>query len=378
MRLSFLIMGCTVFSLLAQAQELRTRNVILVTLDGVRWQEIFEGADSAILFNPEYVKAKSKNLIIGEFWDPNPLERRKKLFPFLWNTVATNGQLMGNRNYDNFVNCTNPHWFSYPGYSEMLVGFVDRDVRSNDKVDNPNATVFEFINSQKEFEGRVAAFSTWDTFPFILREETSCVPVNSGFEPATGALTEKEQMLNELQHLIRNPYGSRYDAFTFYLALEYLERERPRVLLISLDETDEHTHGGRYDEYLRSANTADHMLAKLWTWVQAQPDYKDQTTLIITTDHGRGKGAKNSWKNHGRLAFGSGQIWIAAIGPDTPNMGELKFPFQVYQKQIAKTISAFLGHEYENVKPVGEVIEVLFYTPELRASLLSEMHTREE
>ncbi|MCK6618728.1 MAG: alkaline phosphatase family protein [Cyclobacteriaceae bacterium] len=369
MRCNHLVFFISLFSVLAHAQELKTKNVILITLDGVRWQEIFEGADSAILFNPEYVKAKNKEILIDTFWSSNLHERRRKLFPFLWNTVASQGQLLGNRNYYNFVNCANPHWFSYPGYSEMLVGFVDRKVRSNDKVDNPNATVLEFIHNHKQYQGKVAVFSTWDTFPFIIREETSGIPVNAGFEPARGDLTDKEIMLNELQQLISNPFGSRYDAFTFYFALEYLNRERPRVLFISFDETDEHTHGGRYDEYLLSAHRADAMLATLWNWLQSQPDYKDQTTLLVTTDHGRGKGAKHAWRNHGRLAFGSGQIWIAAIGPDTPDLGELRFPNQLYQKQIAKTLAAFLGLEYENIMPVGDVIDVLFYTPQYRASV---------
>ncbi len=298
---------------------------------------------------------------------------KEKTFPFLLGNNWCKGQLFGNRNYGSALNCSNPHLFSYPGYSEMLVGFVDRRTKSNDKIENPNYTVLEFINDHQAFENKVAAFATWDVFPYILREEKSGILVNAGREPVTGELNEKEIMLNELQELVRNSTSSRYDAFTFYLAMEYLDRERPKVLFISLDETDQHTHKGRYDEYLKSANRADVKIAKLWSWIQSQPDYKDQTTLLITTDHGRGKGAKNGWKNHGRLAFGSSQMWLAAIGPDTPDLGEIRFPHQVYQKQIAKTIAAFLGLNYVNEQPVGEAIDILFFTPELEASLQEEV-----
>ncbi|HEU5291870.1 MAG TPA: phosphoglyceromutase [Cyclobacteriaceae bacterium] len=368
-RISFTL-GLLLFSILAVSQGLKTKNVIIVTLDGVRWQEVFEGADSSILFNADYVHdQKVKN----QFWDKTPEERRNKLFPFLWNTIGVQGQLYGNRNYESDVNCSNPYFFSYPGYSEMLTGMVDLDVNSNGKIENPNYTVLEFINDQKLYENKVAAFTTWDVFPYILREEASGIPVNAGKESTTGMLSEKEVMLNELQELIQNPHGSRYDAFTFYLAMEYLNRIRPNVLFISLDETDEYTHKGKYDEYLKSAHKTDIMLAKLWDWIQSQPDYKDQTTLLITTDHGRGKRAKKGWTHHGLHVIGSGQIWLAAIGPDTPDLGEIRFPYQVYQKQIAKTIAAFLGLNFVQDKPVGEAIDLLFITPELEASTKSEV-----
>lgn len=368
-RISFTL-ALLLFSILTIAQGLKTKNVVIVTLDGVRWQEVFEGADSAILFNPQYVHDQK---VKKQFWHKDAEERRNKLFPFLWNTIGAQGQLYGNRNYENAVNCSNPYFFSYPGYSEMLTGMVDLDVNSNGKVENPNYTVLEFIHSEKLYENKVAAFTTWDVFPYILREEVSGIPVNAGRESVTGMLSEKEIMLNELQDLIQNPKGGRYDAFTFYLAMEYLERMRPNVLFISLDETDEHTHKGKYDEYLKSANKTDRMIAKLWNWIQSQPDYKDQTTLLITTDHGRGKRSKKGWTHHGLHVIGSGQIWLAAIGPDTPQLGEIRFPYQIYQKQIAKTIAAFLGLNFTQDRPVGEAIDLLFMTPELEASMKEEV-----
>ncbi|MCX7638552.1 MAG: phosphoglyceromutase [Cyclobacteriaceae bacterium] len=349
------------------AQQTHSRNLILITLDGLRWQEVFEGADSALLFNDEVVKDKS---VRQQLWHSDFRKRREMLLPFFWKVIARDGQLLGNRKYGNQINCANPHWFSYPGYSEMLTGVVDGRVRSNDTLENVNATVLEFIHGHEDYTGKVAAFTTWDVFPYILREKKSGVPVNAGDEKATGDLSDAEILLNELQDLIPNPHGSRFDAFTFFLAFEYLKRANPRVLFIGMDETDEHAHGGRYDDYLKSAHRADYMLQRLWNWIQSHPQYRDQTTLLITTDHGRGKGARHAWRSHGRLTFGSGQIWLAAIGPDTPPLGELKFPYQVYQKQIARTLAAFLGLDYRpDRKAVAEPIDILFYSPELEASL---------
>jgi hypothetical protein len=287
------------------------------------------------------------------------------LLPFFWNIIGTEGQLYGNRNVGNRVNCANPYWFSYPGYSEMMTGFVDKGIRSNDKKENPNSTVLEYIHKQPEYTGKVVVFSTWNVIPYIVRAQASGIPANAGEEHASGdTLTDSEMLLNELQPMLKNHYGERYDAFTFYYAFEYLKRERPHVMFISFDETDEHGHGGRYDEYLKSAHHTDRMIGLLWNWLQSQEQYKGKTTLLVTTDHGRGQAARKGWKNHGRLIPGSNQMWFAVIGPDTPALGEMKNVGQYFQKQVAKTIAAFLGMQYENTEPVGPVVESMF-VPEL-------------
>ncbi|HEY9047536.1 MAG TPA: alkaline phosphatase family protein [Ohtaekwangia sp.] len=356
----------------ALAQERQTENVIIITLDGFRWQELFAGADSSLIYEKDYVHDKS---VLEKFWDSSPVARRQKLMPFFWNVIGAEGQLYGNRELGNRVNCANPYWFSYPGYSEMMTGFVDNGIRSNDKKENPNATVLEYIHKQKEYTGKVAVFSTWNVIPYIVRAQAHGIPANAGEEHAIGdTLSDCEMLLNALQPILKNGHGERYDAFTFFYAFEYLKRERPRVMFISFDETDEHGHGGRYDEYLKSAHHTDRMISQLWQWLQSQEDYKNKTTLLITTDHGRGHISRKAWKNHGRLIPGSSQMWFAVIGPDTPVLGEMKNEAQYFQKQVAKTAAAFLGIHYENTEPVGEVIESMFIPELLSDSRIMDLH----
>lgn len=358
MRKVFLVLSLLVcHSLFGQDQK--TRNLIIITLDGFRWQELFEGADQRIILNDRYVDDANA---IQRFQGVSHEERRQKLMPFFWNVIAKEGQLYGNRNLGNKVNCKNWHLLSYPGYSEMLVGFVDRKVSSNDKRTNPNSTVLEFVNSHESFHQRVAAFATWDVFPYILREKESSIYVNAGNELAQGNLTVQEQWMNDHNDQLKKENGSRYDEFTFHYALQYLTRERPRLMFIGFDETDAHAHGGDYDGYLKAAHHADKMIRQLWNWIQSQPDYKDQTTLLITTDHGRGNG-KNTWKNHRLLATGSRHIWFAVLGPDTPSFGEMNLKTTFYQKQVAKTVAAFLGLPYVHRKPVGDVVQTMLAIP---------------
>ncbi|HZY82686.1 MAG TPA: alkaline phosphatase family protein [Cyclobacteriaceae bacterium] len=353
--LSFLLL---LLSSTAFAQK--TENVILITLDGYRWQELFTGAEQRLM-SKEYLATDSAALA-KQFWADTPEQRREKLMPFMWNVVAKQGQLYGNRAYNNFVNVSNKQWFSYPGYSELLCGFPDdARIHSNDKFANPNTNVLEFIQKQPKFAGKVAAFSSWDCFPFIINSERSKVPVNAGITETSGNPNDREKWLNEIMHQVPNPLGEvRLDAFTFNYAFEYLKKNKPRVLYLALDETDDFAHGGKYDLYLRAANYTDQFFKTLWDWCQSDPQYRAKTTMIITCDHGRGSINKDDWRHHGIEMQNSDQIWVAVIGPDTAASGEIKVPGQLFQNQVARTISRLLGLDYQNNpapgQPLGTVI----------------------
>jgi hypothetical protein len=356
-----LFVVCCLVQLSGYAQSNKTENIFIITLDGMRWQEVFTGADSLLIENKDFVDDPAT--LNSRFWANTSLERRKILMPFLWSTIATQGQVYGNRKFDNKVDCSNTMWFSYPGYNEILSGFADdENINSNKKINNTNVTVLEFLNKQPKYKGKVAAFGSWDVFPFIINEGRSGVPVNAGFEKASGSkLTDREMFLNTLQDEIPGPWGGvRLDAFTHYFALEHLKKNQPRVMYIAYGETDDFAHDGEYDQYLKSAQRTDQFIKDLWTWVQSDKNYKDKTTFLITTDHGRGTQPIETWRHHGDEVVGAGQIWIAIIGPDTPATGEQTKPGQLYQNQVAKTAASFLGVNYENNKKVGDVIAPAF------------------
>jgi hypothetical protein len=345
----------------AFGQKQNTENIFIITLDGYRWQELFTGADPNLIENKDFVK--NPEALKQRFWADTPEERREILMPFFWNTIAKKGQLYGNRLHDNKVDCSNTMWFSYPGYNEILCGYADDErVNSNAKNNNPNVTVLEYLNNLPSFKGKVAAFGSWNVFPFIINQERSGLPVNAGFAKATGEkLTDREKFLNALQDEIPGPWGGvRLDAFTHYFALEYLKKHQPNVVYIAYGETDDFAHDGRYDQYLTSAQRTDKYIGDLWEWVQSQKKYRDKTTFIITTDHGRGTQPIETWRNHGGKIAGAGEIWIAVLGPDTPALGEVRMPGQLYQNQVAKTAAAFIGVDYKSDPRIGERITTAF------------------
>lgn len=335
------------------AQFPKTENIIIVTLDGMRWQEVYKGVDETLMNDSAYNRDAKR--MKEKFWADTEQERRKKLFPFLWTTIEKQGRLYGNRKFDNKVDNSNPYWFSYPGYNEIFTGYPDTAVNSNDKIWNKNENVLEFLNKQKGFTGKIAAFATWDVFPYILNEPRSGVYVNADVDSMTFDHPVLK-MLNDMQFLTTRPVGVRPDIITYMAAREYLKTYHPRVLYIAFDETDDFAHGGMYDQYIGSAHSQDAMIADIWNTVQALPQYKNKTTLLITVDHGRGDKVKSNWKHHGSKIEDAHEIWLAVMGPDTKPSGEMKEPVQLYQKQIAATIASLLGYNFTANHPVAAPI----------------------
>jgi len=344
MKTLFLLICLLASSQLSFSQSQKTENLVVVVLDGMRWQEIFGGADSALINNPKFTK--NKNRIQNRFWDNDFKVRREKLFPFLWKTVGGNGQMYGNRYLQNFVNVSNPFQFTYPGFSEMLTGYADPAISSNRLVVSKSQNVLEFINRQKGFEGKVALFATSDLFPFLMDKKNSKVYINSDSDSL--AFESREfRLLNEMQQLSSKPTTERPDLLTYFAAREYVKAFKPRVLYLALGETDAFAHEGNYDQYLETAKAEDKMISELWNLMQSIPQYKNKTTLLLTCDHGRGDLTKEQWVGHGPLIKDSGQIWIAAMGPDTKPASAFTEKGQLYQAQLASTMAAILGFEFK-------------------------------
>ena len=338
--------------LAAFSQTVRSADqVLLITLDGLRWQELFGGADAELINDPTFTRDPEATK--KQFWRDTPEARRQALMPFFWSTIAAQGTLYGNRNLDSPVSVRNDQLFSYPGYNEILTGAPDPRIDSNAKVPNRNTTVLEWVNRQPGFEGRVAAFASWDVFPYIINEARSGVPVNAGFASAPEPVSEREAWLNQIQAQTPSPWRTvRLDVFTHQYALEHLRHGSPRLLYVAYGETDDFAHDAEYHHYLEAAHRADGFIRELWTFVQSDPRYRDRTTFVITTDHGRGSGPR--WTDHEAGLEGAEQIWIALLGPGVNAQGEASNTPELGQDQIAATVTALLGLNYVTTGPVGE------------------------
>lgn len=310
-----------------EAASPETGNVILVVSDGLRWQEVFLGADSLLVFGDPDAMGGAAADTRRRFWRATVAERRKALMPFVWGAMARDGQLFGNRDLGSGMRVTNGMNFSYPGYNEMLVGYPDARINRNDYGPNPNVTVFEWLNRREAFRGQVGVIGAWDTFADIFHRRRSGLTVHAS----------REEPLDARAHAA---------------AMRLLKEQRPRALFVAYVETDDWAHQGRYDRTLNAAHTVDTYLAALWAAVQSHPQYRGKTTLIFTADHGRGATARD-WKDHGPAIRGADETWVAMMGPGMQAHGELRNTTNVTEAQIAATVAAAVGLDYRREVPAA-------------------------
>jgi hypothetical protein len=347
-----LCIGLAAAPLAAAGAPYKTENVVVIVNDGLRWQEVFRGAETALVSDKpggvEDVEATKR-----AFWRETLDEKRQALLPFLWTVVAKQGQIYGNRDAGSTAQVTNGYKFSYPGYNEIITGAGDKRIDKNEYGPNPNVSVFEWMNGLPDFHDRVAVVAGWDTFPAMFNRERSHLDMRTGWTaPFPGTtLTPRQELLNTLYRTTTHEFSDMpWDAFLQQTLLDYVQTHKPRLLFVGYGETDEWAHNGRYDLVLQSAHNVDGFLRELWTAMQAMPQYKDKTTFLITTDHGRGDGPEN-WKHHDWNVEGAENMWIAVMGPDTPPLGERKNAAPVTQSQIAATAATLLGKDWRAVNP---------------------------
>jgi len=348
----------------ACAADRKTRNVILITLDGARTQEVFGGLDLAVLKDTTKDGAVEEKDLYKRYWAPTPKERREKLMPFFWGTLmARHGSIAGNRTLGSTARLTNTHRFSYPGYSEILTGQArDGLIDSNKKRLNPHPTVLEILKKELGVDRNgVAAFASWDVLDEIVMHEKDAFVSNGGFEHYEHPDPEV-RLLSKLQFATETPWDNvRHDVYTFQLALAHLRTYKPRALYIGFGQPDDWSHDGRYDRVLTSLEKIDGFLGELWHELQSNPAYRDQTAIILTTDHGRGD-TTTDWRDHGAKVEGAQYVWIACVSPDSSARGEWVGSETIYSNQIAATLCAFLGIEYarhdpQAGKPIARFLE---------------------
>ncbi|MBK6585130.1 MAG: alkaline phosphatase family protein [Gammaproteobacteria bacterium] len=330
-----------------------TENLILITLDGVRIQEFFSGMDP-LLADSAAKRGISEDEIVRErYWRETPEQRREALMPFFWKTLAPLGVVLGNPARGSSVQVSNTIRWSTPGYSEIMTGEAHPEVRDNTPVRYPHRTFPEFLVSELKLgKSAVAQIGSWDGFKMAASSTDDAFFMNGAYEAVPGNLSTPEMdTLTGLRADVMELWEeSSNDVLSFRLAQAYLEKHHPRFLWLGLGQSDDWSHADRYDRLLDYLHLADRLIGELWSTLQADPAYRGKTSLVITTDHGRGLTPGN-WIDHDATIPNSENIWLAVIGPDTPRRGELGPLPTVYQRDIAATVISLYGLDPARFNP---------------------------
>ena len=344
-------------ALMLSAKGGKDTRLVVITIDGLRWQEVFSGAEEGILTDSKQVRDVES--CRQNYWRQTPEQRRQVLMPFVWGTVAKQGTLIGNRNLGSVMQLANKTNISYPGYSEMMTGMADEQITSNDPVENPHRNVLEAAGQDPRYKGSVVMYGSWKSTRFAIHNEKAGIPACVSYEPAvakrkTPRLQLAERMLEGMPRYWRSEH---FDAFTYAFALETLLADHPKVMWISFGDCDEWAHARKYDLYLDAAKATDAFIRDIYETLEADKFYKGKTVYLVTCDHGRGFGYE--WANHGSGTKGSEATWLMLWGKDIKPLGEAGEDTPVYTKQVAATIAAALGIEFtpdsgEKLLPIGK------------------------
>jgi hypothetical protein len=320
-----------------------TRNIILVTIDGVRWQEIFGGVDAT---------RGQRGCDASE------------LVPNL-TALGQVGLALGAPGVGAPVLASGPNFVSLPGYRELLSGRADGVCTSNFCAHTTDRT---FLDELGRFEHlppeQVAVIASWERLDRVAARDDASVTVSAGRHagPSRDRLrvnARASALLDEAAHAHAYPgfFDYRPDRYTAALALEYVQAVRPRFLHVALGDTDEHAHRGDYQGYVDSLREADRFVGQLWRTVQAIEGYGEETTIVVTADHGRA----SSFRGHG--GRDSARVWLFAAGGAIEPRGAVAASRPIHLADVAPTMRALIGLPPESSPHAGMPIDAMLALP---------------
>jgi hypothetical protein len=316
---------------------------IVVVLDGVRWQDVFDGADAELARDAK-------------------IDARGETMPTLASLARLHGAALGTRAGGAPVLASGPNFVSLPGYSEIFRGRPSSDCQDNDCAMTARPTLADEARAAARDSGDVAVFASWPEIARAASAYPTRIVVSTGRHTRSNESrlrfdAESAELLDRGAEA--DPYPGRGDfrpdRFTADLALRYLAARRPRFMFLGLGEPDEVAHKGDYAAYLRALREADRVIGALASTLEAMGERGKRTTVWVTADHGRAA----NFRDHGGAYAESARTWLVAFGYGIAARGVAIAPRPRHLADIAPTVRALLGLEQDRAAGGGVVLREL-------------------
>ncbi len=278
-----------------EVDQSRPQTIVLVAIDGVRWQDVFDGVEGS--------RAEAQGFRAEEVLSAD------ELLPNL-HALAAQGVALGADGTG--IAASGPNFVSLPGYLEMLSGKASGCMNNGCAAISRRTVVGELAARP----GDVAVISSWDVIGRAVGPADSAI-VSTG---RTHGWNIDELGFDAVgRDLVREGRSAgpapgsgdfRRDTVTATIALHYLMKKRPSFVFLSLGETDELAHKNDYRGYLEALVVADRVVGEVASVLAAYEAEGRRTTLLVTTDHGRGA----DFAGHGAYAPESAEVWLIAAG----------------------------------------------------------------
>jgi hypothetical protein len=315
--------------------------VVLITLDGVRAEDVFDGADPAL--RPDS--------------DVGKLRRPEAVMPRTHRLVAARGVALGaQRSGCGAVHTASGANVSLPGYLEIFTG---RRTRCRDN--NCERTTSPTVLDEAVHNGLapVASIGSWEildravtngSMPMLVAEGTQRWPEP---RPAVGDPLAQLVAIGERSDAYPGHGRYRPDTKTIAIALEYLRTARPAVLHVGLGDADEYGHRNDYPSYLAAIGEADAFIGQVADTLEGMGELGARTTVIVTTDHGRNR----DFQHHGANSNTSARTFVIAFGEHVAARGVACPSHEITLADIAPTIRMLTGLPPDPSREAGRPIE---------------------
>lgn len=313
--------------------------VILVTLDGVRAEDVFDGADASL--RPQ--------LNVAQYARPaSVMPRTHKL-------VATRGVALGaDRPGCGTVRTASGANVSLPGYLEIFTG-RRTECRDNGCAQTERPTV---LDEAADAGLTVASLGSWNVLDHAVSRGNPGVFVETGTHrwpgPRPLADAKLEQLVTAGERAAPFPGGGWYrpDAYTTAIALHSLKESPPAVFHVGLGDPDEYGHRDDYESYLAAIGKADAFIGQLSDTLDGMGEVGARTTIIVTTDHGR----NSDFRHHGAWSSSAARTFVLAFGTRVPVQGVVCSTRDVTLADIAPTIRSLVGLPQDTAREAGHPI----------------------
>lgn len=299
-----LLMSCASSASMQKSDGLRTQNIIIVVVDGIRYSET---------------------------WGATP-----GVIPHMSIEMRPKGVLCRNFRNDGYT-------YTNSGHTAITTG-VNQEIDNSGAELPANPSFFQQWLKQK---GRPAS-AAW-----IVSSKDKLNILGNTSQPEW-----QNQFLPSLNCGVSGPgSGYRADSLTLVEVLQVLRTDKPNLMLINFMEPDGYAHAGNWDYYLRGISRDDRFVKQLWDYLQKDKHYRKKTTLLITTDHGRHLDTIDSgWMEHGDGCEGCRHISLLALGPDFKKGAVIETPYTLVD--ISATIAPMLRMEFPQSQ--GKLMTELF------------------
>lgn len=318
------------------------RSVVLITLDGVRWQEIFRGVDPALAAKAGLPRAA--------------LEGPEGLVPAMHRLFFGGGVALGDLLEGGGIAASGPRYLSMPGYVELLTGAASECV-DNACAPRLERTLADDIGRLPSVRAReeVAVFASWEDLGRAAAAAATSAAASTAAPEAAPHGVHIDAGRQPDDPTPPHPGHGRYrpDRATALAAIAHLTAWRPRFLWVALGDTDEWAHRNDYRGYLDALRSADRFVGEVAQHLTEMGRYGERVVLLVTTDHGRDKG----FADHGDA--NSAAVWLLARGGGIPARGVIGTRRQRWLRDVAPTARALLGLPELRCAGCGRAIEEL-------------------